>query len=63
MIILITSVSVVISPFSFLSLLIWILPLGPLVSLARCLSILLIISKNQLLVLPILHIFSLFLVG
>jgi hypothetical protein len=35
-------------------LLIWILPLGPLVSLAKGLSILLILSKNQLLVLVIL---------
>jgi hypothetical protein len=42
------------SPFSFLILLIWILPLGPLVSLAKSLSILLILSKNQLLVLLIL---------
>jgi hypothetical protein len=42
------------SPFSFLTLLIWILPLCPLVSLASGLSILLIFSKNQLLVLVIL---------
>jgi hypothetical protein len=43
------------SPFSFLVLLIWILPLSPLVSLARDLSIiLLILSKNHLLVLLIL---------
>jgi hypothetical protein len=42
------------SPFSFLILLIWILPLGPSVSLARGFSILLILSKNQLLVLKIL---------
>ena len=48
------SVSVVMSPFSFLILLIWILPLGPLVSLAMGLSTLLILSKNQLLVLLIL---------
>jgi hypothetical protein len=40
-------------PFSFLILLIWILSLGFLVSLARGLSILLILSKNQLLVLLI----------
>jgi hypothetical protein len=38
--------SVVMSPFSFLILLIWILPLGPLVSLARDLFILLILSKE-----------------
>ena len=38
------------SPFSFLILLIWILSLCPLVSLAKGLSILLIFSKNQLLV-------------
>jgi hypothetical protein len=50
----ISSTSVVMFPFSFLILLIWILPLGPLVSLARGLSILLILSKNQLLVLLIL---------
>ena len=50
----ISSVSVVMSPFSFLILLTWILPLGPLVSLARGLSILLICSKNQLLALLIL---------
>ena len=48
------SISVVTSPFLFLILLTWILPLGPLVSLARGLSILLILSKNQLLVLLIL---------
>ena len=48
------SVSVVMSPFSFLILLIWILPLGRLVSLAMGLSTLLILSKNQLLVLLIL---------
>jgi hypothetical protein len=40
--------------FSFLILFIWILPLGPLVSLARGLSILLVLSKNQLLVLLVL---------
>jgi hypothetical protein len=40
-------------PFHFLILLIWILPLGSLVCLAMGLSILLIISKNQLLVLLI----------
>ena len=38
------------SSFSFLILLIWILSLCPLVSLAKSLSILLIFSKNQLLV-------------
>ena len=42
------------SPFSFLILLIWILSLYPLVRLAKGLSILLIFSKNQLLVLLIL---------
>ena len=42
------------SPFSFLILLIWILSLYPLVGLAKGLSILLIFSKNQLLVLFIL---------
>jgi hypothetical protein len=40
---------IVISPFSSVILLIWILSLGPLVSLAKGLSILLIFSKNQLL--------------
>ena len=49
MIFLISSLSVVISPFSFLILLIWILSLCPLVSPAKGLSILLIFSKNQLL--------------
>ena len=44
------------SPFSFLILLIWILFLYPLVSLAKGLSILLIFSKNQLLILLILYI-------
>ena len=48
--------SVVISPFSILILLIWILSLCPLVSLAKGLSILIIFSKNQLLVLLILRI-------
>ena len=38
------------SPFSFLILLIWILSLCPLVSLGKVLSILLIFSKNRLLV-------------
>jgi hypothetical protein len=41
------------SPFSFLILLIRILSLCPLVSLAKGLSILLIFSKNQLLVSPV----------
>jgi hypothetical protein len=40
------SISVVMSSFSFLILLIWILTLGPLVSLVRVLSILLILPKN-----------------
>ena len=44
------------SPFSFLILLIWILPLGPLVSLPRGLSTLLNLLKNHLLVLLILYI-------
>jgi len=47
---LISSGSVDISPFSFLILLIRILSLCPLVSLAKSLSILLILLKNQLLV-------------
>ena len=46
--------SVVMSPFSFLILLIRMLSLCPLVSMAKGLSILLIFSKNQLLVLLIL---------
>ena len=46
------------SPFSFLILFIWILSLCPLVSLPKDLSILLIWSKNQLLVLLILCIVS-----
>jgi hypothetical protein len=45
----ISSGSVVMSPFSFLILLIRMLFLCPLVSLAKGLSILLIYSKNQLL--------------
>jgi hypothetical protein len=52
----ISTLSIVISPFSFLILLIYILSLCPLVSLAKGLSILLIFSKNQLLVLLILYI-------
>jgi hypothetical protein len=43
-------------PFSFLILLICILCLSPLVCLAKCLSVLLIFTKNQLLVLVILYI-------
>ena len=46
----VSSVSVVMSPFSFLILLIWIPSLYPLVSLTKSLSVLLVISKNQLLV-------------
>jgi hypothetical protein len=46
----ISTVSLVMSPFSFLILLIRILSLCPLVSLAKGLSILLIFSKSQLLV-------------
>ena len=51
-----SSGSVVMSPFSFMILLIWTLPLSRLVSLARSLSILFIylLSKKQLLVLLIL---------
>jgi hypothetical protein len=54
MILLMSSVSVVISPFSFLILLIWILYLCPLVGLDKGLSIFLIFSNNQLFVLLIL---------
>ena len=50
----ISSGSVVMAPFSFLILLIWILSLCSLVSLAKDSSILLIFSKNQLLGLLIL---------
>ena len=46
----------VMSSFSVLILLIWILSLCPLVSLAKDLSILLIFTRNQLLVLLILFI-------
>jgi hypothetical protein len=53
MIFLISSLSVVMTPFSFLILLIWILSLCPLISLAKGLSILLIFSKTQFLVLLI----------
>ena len=49
----ISAVSVVISPFSFIILVIWVLSLLFLVSLARGLSILFTFSKNQLLVLLI----------
>ena len=62
MILQISSVFAVIAPFSFLILLIWILSLCPLVSLAKGLSILMIFSKNHLLVLLILYM-SLFLLG
>ena len=51
---LISYISIVMSPFSFLILLMWILHIDPLVSLARSLSILLILSKEELLVLFIL---------
>ena len=44
------TVSVVMSPFSFLILLIWKLSLWPLISLAKVFSIWLIFSNNQLLV-------------
>ena len=50
MIICISSVSFALSLFSFLILLIWILSLCLLISLVKGLSILLIFSKNQLLV-------------
>jgi hypothetical protein len=50
MIFLISSISVIISPFSFLILLIWVLSLCLLISLAKDLSIFFIFSKNQLLV-------------
>lgn len=46
-------ISVVVSPFSFLIWLIWILPLGHLVILATGSSMLFIISNNQVLVLLI----------
>jgi hypothetical protein len=46
----ISSGSVVMSPFSFLILLVGIQSLCPLVSMAKGLSILLIFSKNQLLI-------------
>jgi hypothetical protein len=46
----ISTVSVVMPPFSFLILLIWVLSLCPLVNLAKGLSVLLIFSKNHLLV-------------
>ena len=49
-----SSISLVMSPFSSMIVLMWILSLGPLVSLARALSIFLILSKNQLLVFQIL---------
>ena len=54
MILQISSVSVVMSPFSFLIFFIWILSFCLLVHLAKGLSILLTFSKNQLLVLLIL---------
>ena len=53
MILCISVLSVVISPFSFLILLIWFFSLCFLMSLANGLSILLILSKNQLLALLI----------
>ena len=53
MILCISVLSVVISPFSFLILLIWFFSLCFLMSLANGLSILFILSKNQLLVLLI----------
>ena len=53
MILCISVLSVVTSPFSFLILLIWFLTLFFLMSLANSLSILFIFSKNQLLVLLI----------
>ena len=53
MILCISVLSIVISPFSFLILLIWFFSLFFLMSLAYCLSILFIFSKNQHLVLLI----------
>ena len=53
MILCISVLSIVISPFSFLILLIWLFSLCFLMSLANGLSILFILSKNQLLVLLI----------
>ena len=47
---LIRSVSVVMSPFSFLIVLMWIMSLCTVGSLAKCLSILMIFSENQILV-------------
>ena len=58
MILCISAVSVVTSPFSFLILVIWVFSLFFSVSLANGLSILFIFSKNQLLVLLIFAIFS-----
>ena len=58
MILCISVLSVVISPFSFLILLIWFFSLCFLMSLANGLSILLILSKNQLLALLIFGVVS-----
>ena len=58
MILCISVLSVVISPFSFLILLIWFFSLCFLMSLANGLSILFILSKNQLLVLLIFAVVS-----
>ena len=58
MILCISVLSVVISPFSFLILLIWLFSLCFLMSLANGLSILFILSKNQLLALLIFAIVS-----
>ena len=58
MILCISVLSVVISPFSFLILLIWFFSLFFLMSLANGLSVLFFFSKNQLLVLLIFAIFS-----
>ena len=55
----ISAVSVVISPFSFLILFVWVLSLLFLVGLARGFSILFTFSMNQLLVSLIFSIFSL----
>ena len=60
MILCVSVLSVVISPFSFLILLIWFLFLCFLMSLANGLSILFILSKNQLLALLIFAMVSLF---
>ena len=56
MIVCISLVSIVMSPFSVLILLIWILSLCPLICLTKGLSTFVSFSKNQLLVLLIIYI-------